>query len=252
MTHLKPPQQNAATAESPSETTTALADDASAIVAIAAHEIKNALGGLSVALARCEQVLASGKLVTKEHISTARGELRRISALVNDLLDGSRVDLGVVHIVAKPIDIGELARDVVTMFEAARHRSVHLVLPSESLVVVADAERVRSVLINYLENAAKYAPASSDIQVNVEVLPAGAGVRIAVVDQGPGVSVDDQARLFERFYRSPSVASRAPGLGLGLYVCRSVATAHGGRVGVDSTPGQGASFWIELPQTPPP
>jgi len=232
-----------------------LTEDASAIIAVAAHELKNALGGIGVALARCEQRLAGGRAVTAEDLSVARGELRRLSALVNDLLDGARVDLGVVHVDRRPFDLAALAREVVAMFSAARGRAVELELPAAPVEVTADVERVRAVLINYLENAAKYAPAPAGIIVRLGPSPAPGGdaaaraerLRLAVADDGPGIALGDQARLFQRFSRGSLAARGAEGLGLGLYVCRAIAEAHGGDVGVISRPGAGATFWLDLP-----
>ncbi|HEY4394740.1 MAG TPA: HAMP domain-containing sensor histidine kinase [Polyangia bacterium] len=224
-----------------------LSEDAHAIIAIAAHELKNALGGIGVALARCEQRVSRDKPVTADDLGLARAELRRLSALVNDLLDGARVDMGVVHIRPAVFDLTALAREVVEMFQAARGRPVRLDLPLGPVTVEADAERVRGVLINYLENAFKYAPAPAGISVVVGSSPAGDGVRLSVCDQGPGISPLDQANLFQRFYRGPTAAKRTHGLGLGLYLCRAIAEAHGGAVGVVSTPGAGATFWLDLP-----
>ncbi len=226
-----------------------LSEDATTIVAMAAHEMKNALGGIGVALARCEQKLQGGKVVTTEDLAVARGELRRLSALVNALLDGARVDLGSVPVQTDLVDVAALAREVVEMFRAARHRSVSLELPSEPVLIDADAERLRAVLINYLENAVKYAPEPAAITVLVRRDPTRDHVRIAVRDQGPGIAPEDQARLFQRFFRVPGLAKRNQGLGLGLYLCRAIARAHGGTAGVDSTPGAGATFWLDLPST---
>jgi signal transduction histidine kinase len=225
-----------------------LDEEANVILAIAAHELKNAMGGLGVVLARCEQRLAAGQPITREHIGDARAELRRLSALVNALLDGSRVDLGVVHIAPRPVDIVALTHEVVEMFRAARGRCVQVHLPPSPQLVELDAERVRAVLVNYLENAAKYAAAPSAIAVRLAMSPRQSGaIRISVTDDGPGVHPDDHVRLFQRFFRGEAVARRTPGLGLGLYVCRAVAEAHGGQVGVDSIFGHGATFWIDLP-----
>jgi signal transduction histidine kinase len=223
------------------------AEDGTAILAIAAHELKNALGGIGVALARCEMRLRSGQAVTAEDLALGRGELRRLSALVNDLLDGARVDLGAVHVQPARVDAGELTREVVDMFRAARGKAVVLNLPARPLLLDADAERVRAVLINYLENAVKYAPDSPVLTVTVGPSPVAGRARIAVQDQGAGIQPEDQARLFQRFFRAPGVMRRIEGLGLGLYVCRSIAEAHHGAVGVDSPPGRGATFWLDLP-----
>jgi len=133
------------------------------------------------------------------------------------------------------------------MFQAARGRPVELSLPPSPVVINADAERVRAVLVNYLENAFKYAPAPGDITVAVGPSPIGGRARLSVCDHGPGIAAADHAKLFERFFRAPGAAKRTQGLGLGLYICRAIAEAHGGAVGVVSAPGAGATFWIDLP-----
>ena len=225
-----------------------LTEDATAIVALAAHELKNALGGIGVALARCEQRLQTGKAITVDDIAVARVEVRRLSALVNALLDGARVDLGDVHVQPTRLDLGALIGEVVDMFRAARGRTVTVDLPAQSLAIEADSERLRGVLVNYLENAAKYAAPPAGIFVSAGEGMVRGRVRIAVRDEGPGIQLEDQPRLFQRFFRAPAVARRTQGLGLGLYLCRAIAEAHGGAVGVDSTPGAGATFWIELPR----
>lgn len=227
-----------------------LSEDAHAIIAVAAHELKNALGGIGVALARCEQRLANGKPVTADDVGVARAELRRLSALVNDLLDGARVDLGIVYVRRAAFDLTALVREVVEMFQAARGRPVVLDLPPGPVALDADAERVRAVLVNYLENAFKYAPPPARITVAVGASPAPGCVRLSVRDEGPGIAPGDHAQLFQRFFRAPGVAKRTHGLGLGLYLCRAVAEAHGGAVGVASAPGAGATFWIDLPAAP--
>jgi len=227
-----------------------LSEDAHAIIAVAAHELKNALGGIGVALARCEQRLLRDKPVTAEDIGVARAELRRLSALVNDLLDGARVDLGEVHVHRAVFDLAALVREVVEMFQAARGRPVALDLPAGPVVIDADAERVRAVLVNYLENAVKYAPAPAAITVKLGPSPSAACLRLSVRDEGPGIAAADHENLFQRFFRVPGSAKRTHGLGLGLYICRAIAEAHGGAVGVASAPGSGATFWIDLPRPP--
>jgi signal transduction histidine kinase len=225
-----------------------LTEDASAIIAVAAHELKNALGGIGVALARCEQRLAGGHAVTSDDLAMARGEVRRLSALVNGLLDGARVDLGIVDVEPRAFDLAALAREVVQMFCAARGRPVTLDVPGGPVEITADAERVRAVLVNYLENAAKYAPPSAAVTVGVGPSPTDSGcVRLSVRDEGPGIARADQARLFQRFFRGSAADKRVHGLGLGLYLCQAVAEAHGGAVGVVSEPGSGATFWLDLP-----
>jgi signal transduction histidine kinase len=238
---MKPGDEEPVPAPPPTE------DDATSILAVAAHELKNALGGIGVALARCEQKLVGGNAVTADDLAVARAELRRLSSLVNDLLDGARVDLGVVDLERSRLDIGQLASDVVNLFRASHERPVTLEEPTRSFMVDADPERLRAALLNYLENAARYAPAPAPIMVSVRESPTRGSVRLSVRDEGPGIQPPDQARLFQRFFRAPATAARVRGLGLGLFLCRATAEAHGGAAGVDSAPGAGSTFWLDLP-----
>jgi signal transduction histidine kinase len=227
-----------------------LHEEGCAIIAMAAHELKNALGGVGVALAHCEQRLSSGAGVNADDLSLARAELRRLAGMVDDLLDGTRLDLGMIDVMPQPVDVAALVREAVAVFRELHGRPVAVDLPA-SLPAVADGNRVRSVLVNYLENAAKYALPPASITVRAGAAPGRPGwLRLEVTDTGPGIAPDDQARLFQRFFRAPTAARRVSGLGLGLFFCRSVADAHGGAVGVDSAPGAGATFWLHLPQQP--
>jgi len=223
------------------------ADTDTEILAVAAHELKNALSGISVALMRCEQRLAGGGAVTKEDLATARAEVRRLSRLTNDLLDGARVDLGTLEVRPALVDLGELVRAGAETFQASSGRPVAVRVAPAPAQVRADAERIRGVLANLLENANKYAPGRDAIEVTVAPAVDATRVRLSVRDHGPGIAPVDQARVFERYARASGDGS-ARGLGLGLFLCRSIVRAHGGEVGVDSTPGAGATFWCDLPR----
>jgi signal transduction histidine kinase len=117
------------------------------------------------------------------------------------------------------------------------------VLPA-TLPATFDPDRIVQVVLNLLWNAAKYAPPPALIAVAVTRL--GSIARVEVRDGGPGVPREVQARLFDRFVRARAEGDGTRGLGLGLYICREIIERHGGRIGVDSAPGAGASFWFEL------
>jgi signal transduction histidine kinase len=237
------------------------ADDAATTIAVAAHELKNAMGGIAMALARCDQRLLSGKPVGPEHIAAARAELRRLSTLVNTWLDRARPDAAragatptpapVASVPPAPADLRALTGEIAEVFEATHGRAVRLVLPVEpaSLCAAAPAEQVRAVLLNYLENARKYAPAPATIALRITAPTARRPdrLRLEVADDGPGIHPDHLPRLFERFFRAPEGDPRIGGTGLGLSICRSIAESLGGEVGVESAPGRGATFWLDLP-----
>lgn len=214
------------------------------ILGVAAHEIKNALGPLTMTLQLCERRAAMGDAIALEDLRFARGQVRRIAQLVNDLLDTARIDSGPLPLRLAPVDLCALVQDTVDTFRRARPRRVVCDLPPPPLMHTADAERLGSVIGNFLDNAAKYAPERSPIEVRMSL--AADRVRISVTDHGPGIRPEDLERIFERYYRAPGIADTVSGLGLGLFICRAIAERHGGTVGVESCPGKGATFWLDL------
>jgi signal transduction histidine kinase len=219
-------------------------DPVDQILGIAAHEIKNALGPLAMTLQLCERRATAGEPVAPEDLRFARAQVRRISRLVNDLLDAERIDTKQLTLRLAPVDLCALVQETVDTFGRASPRRLVCDIPPAPLMHMADAERLASVLVNFLDNAAKYAPERSPIEVRLS--QAGDRVRIAVTDRGPGIRPEDCAHLFERYYRAPQAAEMAGGLGLGLFICRVIAERHGGSVGVESAPGKGATFWLDL------
>jgi len=218
--------------------------EADHILGVAAHEIKNALGPLTMTLQLCERRAAMGDAIALEDLRFARAQVRRIAQLVNDLLDTARIDTGLLPLRMAPVDLCALVQETVDTFRRVRPQRVVCDLPPPPLMHLADPERLGSVISNFLDNAAKYAPERSPIEVRMSL--AGDRVRIAVTDHGPGVRPEDRERIFERYYRAAELADTVSGLGLGLFICRAIAERHGGVVGVDSRLGQGATFWLDL------
>ena len=112
---------------------------------------------------------------------------------------------------------------------------------------MADADRIEQVINNYLSNAFKYSPPDRKVVVSLQI--EGMMVRVSVHDQGPGLTPEQQKRVWERFYQveAPRYADTFEGLGLGLYIVRTIVAQHQGQVGVESVPGQGSTFWFMLP-----
>ena len=114
--------------------------------------------------------------------------------------------------------------------------------------VIVDPERIGQVVTNYLTNALKYSPADKPVEISVRVEENQA--RVSVRDEGPGLSLEEQEHIWDQFYRVPGVevqSGSSVGLGLGLHICRTIIERHHGRVGVQSAPGKGATFWFVLP-----
>jgi signal transduction histidine kinase len=168
-------------------------------------------------------------------------------------MDLTRADLDQLAIRPRAADVCAVVRDTVDTFCRGNAAVVSLALPPEPLPASLDDTRIQQVLLNLLENAARYSPDGAPITVEVAETPLpasrgeGTGVRITVRDRGPGIAVAEQARIFDRFVRGAAAEGKG-GLGIGLYLCRMIIERHGGTIGVDSTVGAGAAFWIDLPR----
>lgn len=192
----------------------------------------------------------SGALSDEEREAYLRIVLRNARHLlhvVNDLLNISKVEAGTLEVTLSPLHPAEAAASVVTALAplAEEHGVRVRVEAGASCPALADSGRLRQVFFNLLENAIKYSPPGGEIVVRAR--DEGDEVRVEVCDRGPGISAEDQARLFKEFSRVNPPGMRVVGAGLGLALSRMLAEAMGGRIGVRSAPGEGSTFWIALP-----
>jgi PAS domain S-box-containing protein len=197
----------------------------------------------------------------------------RLTGLVDDLLSVSRLESGQMELRLQPVDLSALVSRVVSTFAVQDdgHRlSLSLAPLPDHLMVRADAEQIERILLNLLNNAVKFSPQGGHIQVSgcgvrvehgqvAEAVPGtcplpapnlddGAWVLVSVQDEGIGIPPEHQERIFEKFYQVDSgLTRRARGTGLGLYICKGIIEAHGGKIWVESTPGQGSTFVFDLP-----
>jgi PAS domain S-box-containing protein len=177
------------------------------------------------------------------------GQVEVETRLVEELLDASRLELHKFELSVQPCNLITIVQETVAnQRQAARTRHIEMVLPPEEVVpVLVDAGRIGQVLSNYLTNAFKYAPVDQPVSVHLEV--EASSVRVSVRDQGPGLTPEQQQRVWERFYQVAAPGRQGPerGLGLGLAIARAIIEQHQGQVGVESAPGHGATFWFTLP-----
>jgi PAS domain S-box-containing protein len=184
-------------------------------------------------------------------VASSTRSLARLERLVEDLLDASRTHGERLGIEPARFDLVALVREVVDEQRAAwPDRDLGVDAPSGALIVEADPDRIAQVIHNYLSNALKYAPHDHPITAHVET-PAG-WARVAVHDRGPGLTDEQRARVWERFYQVQGMVQQGSeiGLGLGLYISRHIVELHSGKVGVESRAGEGATFWFTLPLAP--
>jgi NtrC-family two-component system sensor histidine kinase KinB len=217
------------------------------LVATVAHEFRTPLTSLRMAIhLLAEQTVGSLNETQLDLVGAAREECERLQGIVDDLLDLARIRSGRLELHPREISTElmlQQARQAIREGSDQRHVPVDLEIEPGAEVVMADPDRIDLALSNLLTNAVRHGP--PDRPVRVRARRVDDGVRIEVQDDGPGIAAEFQPRLFEKFYRVPG--SAPGGAGLGLSIVRDVVEAHGGKVGVQSAPGAGATFWIELP-----
>jgi two-component system, OmpR family, sensor histidine kinase KdpD len=178
-----------------------------------------------------------------DFLATINTEADRLTRLVHNLLDMSRIEAGALDPRLIESSVAEVAGPVVRRARAASGQLVVVDVPEELPPVLADPVRIDQVLTNLLDNARSYA---ADSPVEVVARQAGDTVELRVVDHGPGIPASERERVFDQFYRVES-GRRPEGTGMGLAICRGIMLAHGGTLRVETTPGGGASFVLTLP-----
>jgi signal transduction histidine kinase len=176
-------------------------------------------------------------------------ETDRLAGLIGDVLDTSRIEAGTFTYDFGAVDVGELVRDSVAAASLGQDEvAVSAAVPELLPPVRGDRERLRQVLANLLENALKYSTADGEVLVRAFADPDA--VRVEVADAGPGIAPEHHQLIFEKFGRIATDGSGKPGTGLGLFIARSIAEAHGGSLGVRSGSRRGAVFTLTLPAGP--
>ena len=226
-----------------------LEEEKSDFVATISHELRTpmtAVYGAAQTLLRTDVTIDEDKRdALLKMIAT---QAARLTQITEEVLLTTQLERGAVHLERTRVDIGEVVRSAVEAIRAQLPESVPIELdvPADVSAAYGDADRLVQVLVNLLDNAAKYGAAP----VRVKAEASNGVVRILVSDAGPGVVPADRQRIFEKFYRSDPRITRAPsGTGLGLYISRELTHRMGGRLDLASEPGAGATFVVELPRT---
>lgn len=191
-------------------------------------------------------------LEQRQALAVIEQHARNLEQLVNDYLDLSRLEAGVLPLRKEPFDlrvaVDEALLAVQRSFDA-KEISLGVHLPSDPVMVEGDQQRIVQVLQNLLNNAEKYTPPGGSVMVTVTDGPQWA--QVDVTDTGVGIPEEEQSRVFSRFYRGSAAAkSGIPGTGLGLPIAKSLVELHGGKLWLKSAPGQGSTFSFQLPKTP--
>jgi signal transduction histidine kinase len=173
-------------------------------------------------------------------------QARRLAALLEDFLDVQRIEHEGVDLATERIDLAALLDEQAQLYAAQSPKhTLEVELEERPLTVRGDPNRLAQVVGNLLSNAIKYSPDGGTVELVAG--RSGEGVRVAVRDEGLGIPTDQQSRIFTKFFRGDAGATGITGTGLGLAVSREIVEAHGGSIGFDTDPGEGTTFWLELP-----
>jgi signal transduction histidine kinase len=215
-------------------------------VSLVSHELRSPMAaviGAARTLQERWRELSPGQRAS--FLALISDETARLATLIGDVLDTSRIEAGTFTYSFSDVDLADLVRETVAAMSLGQDEvSVVAQAPDTVPAVRADRERLKQVLMNLVENAVKYSPAGGE--VDVRAWADNGLVLVAVEDQGPGIPREQQGLIFEKFGRA-NVGGGKPGSGLGLFIARSIAEAHGGSLKVRSAPGQGSTFTLELP-----
>jgi len=215
--------------------------------AMIGHELASPI----VTLRTYAAMLATGNLDGARQArlgSAIEGEAQLLAVLVDDVRAASNAERVAFDLRPLPVELRPLLRAAAAFARALPGEHPVRGNAPDGVCVLADPERVAQVLRNLIGNAGAYTPPGTSIEVRTVV--STDQVRVEVVDRGPGIQPGDEERIFGKYGRGNGAASRPTGLGLGLYLSRRIVRAHGGELGVEATPGGGATFWFTLPIAP--
>jgi signal transduction histidine kinase len=226
------------------------ADALGHLVAAFAHELRTPLGYVTSTV---DLVQSDLEAMSPGELRAMLGRIRRgtvwLENLVENLASSASLESGRFRLRLRPLELRgciEDALELVRPLLERRGQRADLTCPTEPLLVDGDETRLGQVFVNLLVNAHKYSAA--DDRFDVRVAASGRWIRVRVEDHGPGIPVEEQARIFERYERGRDAAARSSGLGLGLSLVQAIVERHGGSVGVRSTRGRGAAFVVTLPR----
>jgi signal transduction histidine kinase len=218
-------------------------------VSSVSHELRAPLGAVRLMAENLEREKVPDPAQQKEYFRLIGQECRRLTSLIENVLDFSRMETGRKQYTFEPVDLVPLLQHTVAVMEpvaAAREITLRFTPPTETPQPCWDAAAIEQSLVNLVDNAIKHSPAGAAVRLEIESLENG--FRLWVKDSGPGIPPDEQQRIFDLFYRRGSELRReTTGAGIGLTIVKHVAEAHGGCVIVVSEVGKGSQFALELP-----
>lgn len=221
------------------------------VIANVSHEFKTPLAAQMAALELLEDSDQPAVAETRSFIHSIRRATLRLNQLIDNLLESVRIDSNQDRLELGEADVGGLIDEAVELVDPLLRQKEQLLeidLAPELDTIEADGKRLVQVLVNLLSNASKYSPEGSRIELSAEAV--GPNLRIVLADQGPGLDEDGAESIFERFYRAPGLSAGQAGMGLGLWVARSIVERHGGWIEASSRPEGGSMFRVFIARHP--
>lgn len=213
-------------------------------ISVASHELKTPVTSLKASLQLLERMKNKLTPVAPQLIDQSVRSLKKVSVLINDLLNATQLKEGQIQLKKSRFKISSLVKDCCEQFTSLERCKI-IPRGSEELELHADYDKIEQVLINLINNALKYAANSDEILIIYEENEDQ--IKVSVSDQGQGIDQSQLPHLFERFYRAEKNGNKYSGLGLGLYICSEIIKRHHGTMGAESVAGEGSTFWFSLP-----
>lgn len=213
-------------------------------IGLASHELKTPVTSLNAYLQIIDRNLSSDDR-NKPFITKAIQQVNKLTSLISDLLDVSKIQTGKLPFTYTDFDLIQVLKDVVEILQHNyESHKIKLHFDQQPITLEADQQRIEQVIINLITNAVKYSPAADRIIINV--ISSDQNVTVSVQDFGIGIPKDQQEKVFSRFYRVENIATHISGLGIGLYISNEIINRHGGRIWIESEPGKGSTFYFNL------
>jgi PAS domain S-box-containing protein len=220
----------------------------STFISVISHELKTPVALIKGYVSTLRRKDATwDRDVVQDSLEVIEEEADRLTELIENLLDASRLQAGALAINSTDLSLDMLAKRVAERFSTQSSQHTIVVdFPDDFPVILGDEDRLEQVLSNLISNSLKYSPEGGEIRISGQVR--SKQVIVCVSDQGPGIAPGDIPHVFDRFYRAADASRKTKGAGLGLYLARAVVEAHGGRIWVDPKPGEGARICFSLPR----
>ena len=216
-------------------------------MSIASHELKTPITSAKASLQVVERMVIKNEalLPAAPFVEKASKQVNKLTGIINDLLDVTRIQAGKLELVKTDFNLMELIKECIENCQGHDKKHNVAIKGDPDLMINADRNRIDQVLCNLLTNAFKYSPDSKAVSIRFELTPGGQ-VKVLVTDYGIGIPKDNIDNIFDRFFRVEHTSQNFSGLGLGLYISSEIVKQHNGQIGVYSTLGEGSTFWFSI------